>query len=196
MAEFTLNVNGEEMRLSGFADETLLFALRNRLNLTGTKFGCGEGECGACTVLIDGKATRSCQIALGEAVHTKIITIEGLERHEVLTPVQQAFLEEGAFQCGYCTPGMILSATALLDKVPHPTQTEVVAHMNGNVCRCGTYPRILAAIHRAAAAISPHVLRSGSAEEEPALQRAKASPDLEQQVDLWIRSIGASHESA
>lgn len=160
MAEFTLNVNGEEMQLSGFAGESLLFALRNRLNLTGTKFGCGEGQCGACTVLLDGRATRSCLTPLGAAIHAKITTIEGLERHDVLTPVQQAFLDEGAFQCGYCTPGMILSATALLDQVPHPTQAQIVEHMEGNVCRCGTYPRILAAIHRAASAKaisqSPH----------------------------------------
>ncbi len=152
MADFLLHVNGREFHVRGFADESLLFALRNRLNLTGTKYGCGEGQCGACTVLLNGKATHSCLTSLSSAVGAQITTIEGLERHEVLTPVQEAFLEEGAYQCGYCTPGMILSATALLRELPHPTGEQIVEHMNGNVCRCGTYPRIIAAIHRAAAA--------------------------------------------
>ena len=154
MADFLLNVNGDEVHVDGFADENLLFALRNRLQLTGTKFGCGEGQCGACTVLLDGKATRSCLTRLSAAVGAKITTIEGLERHEVLSPVQEAFLAEGAFQCGYCTPGMILSATSLLHEVPHPTDKQIVEHMEGNVCRCGTYPRIMAAIRRAAGAAS------------------------------------------
>jgi len=154
MADFLLNVNGEEVHVSGFADENLLFALRNRLRLTGTKFGCGEGQCGACTVLLDGKAVRSCLTPLGAAAGAKIVTIEGLERHDVLTPVQEAFLAEGAYQCGYCTSGMILSATALLSANPHPTERQIVQHMDGNVCRCGTYPRIMAAIKRAAAATS------------------------------------------
>lgn len=155
MADFLLNVNGEKVHVSGFAEESLLFALRNRLQLTGTKFGCGEGQCGACTVLLDGKATRSCLTPLGSVAGAKITTIEGLERHEVLSPVQQAFLDEGAFQCGYCTPGMILSATALLSQTAHPSDAQIVDHMDGNVCRCGTYPRILAAIKRASAAASP-----------------------------------------
>ena len=154
MADFALNVNGSEVLVSGVAEESLLFALRNRLNLTGTKFGCGEGQCGACTVLLNGRATRSCLTPLSAAVGAKITTIEGLERHEVLSPVQEAFLAEGAFQCGYCTPGMILSATSLLNEVPHPTEKQIVEHMDGNVCRCGTYPRILAAIRRASAANS------------------------------------------
>jgi aerobic-type carbon monoxide dehydrogenase small subunit (CoxS/CutS family) len=152
MADFLLHVNGEEVRVSGFAEESLLFALRNRLNLTGTKFGCGEGQCGACTVLFNGKAIHSCLTPLSAAAGAQITTIEGLERHEVLTPVQEAFLEEGAFQCGYCTPGMIMSATALLNEIPRPTEGQIVEHMDGNVCRCGTYPRIMAAIRRAAAA--------------------------------------------
>jgi aerobic-type carbon monoxide dehydrogenase small subunit (CoxS/CutS family) len=151
MAEFVLNVNGRDERVEGFAEESLLFALRNRLGLTGTKFGCGEGQCGACTVLLNGRATRSCLTPLGSAAGAKVVTIEGLERHGVLTPVQAAFLEEGAFQCGYCTPGMIISATALLAEIPQPTDTQIVENMNGNVCRCGTYPRIVAAIRRAAA---------------------------------------------
>jgi len=152
MADFLLHVNGEEFHVRGFADESLLFALRNRLNLTGTKYGCGEGQCGACTVLMNGKAAHSCLTPLASAVGARITTIEGLERHQVLTPVQEAFLEEGAYQCGYCTPGMILSATALLREIPHPTDAQIIEHMNGNVCRCGTYPRIAAAIRRAAAA--------------------------------------------
>jgi aerobic-type carbon monoxide dehydrogenase small subunit (CoxS/CutS family) len=157
MAEFLLKVNGEEFHVRGFAEESLLFVLRNRLNLTGTKFGCGEGQCGACTVLLNGRATRSCLTPLSGAVGSDITTIEGLhreeqERHDVLTPVQQAFLDEGAFQCGYCTPGMIMSATSLLSQIPHPTDNQIVGHMDGNICRCGTYPRIMAAIKRAAAA--------------------------------------------
>jgi aerobic-type carbon monoxide dehydrogenase small subunit (CoxS/CutS family) len=168
MAEFTLNVNGGQIRVEGFAEESLLFALRNRLNLTGTKFGCGEGQCGACTVLLNGRATRSCLTPLSAATGAKIVTIEGLERHEVLTPVQEAFLEEGAFQCGYCTPGMIMSATALLNAIPHPTDAEIVQHMNGNVCRCGTYPRIFAAIRRAAGAKPTSAASLETREEVPA----------------------------
>lgn len=155
MPDFQLNVNGQQVRIAGYAEESLLFALRNRLELTGTKYGCGEGQCGACTVLLNGRATRSCLTPLSAAVGADIATIESLERHELLTPVQEAFLAEGAFQCGYCTPGMIMSATALLHETPHPTETEIVRHMNGNVCRCGTYPRILAAIKRASLAL-PH----------------------------------------
>jgi aerobic-type carbon monoxide dehydrogenase small subunit (CoxS/CutS family) len=151
MADFNLNVNGQEFHVRGFTDESLLFVLRNRLNLTGTKFGCGEGQCGACTVLLNGKAQRSCLMTLSSAAGARITTIEGLERHEVLTPLQQAFLDEGAFQCGYCTPGMIMSATAMLSEIPHPTHDQIVEHMEGNVCRCGTYPRIKAAIQRASA---------------------------------------------
>src|SRR5664279_4072476 len=114
MGDFVLNVNGARLRVSASAEETLLSVLRNRLNLTGTKYGCGEGQCGACTVLMDGTATRSCSIPAAAAAGTKITTIEGLERDGRLTSVQQAFLDEGAFQCGYCSSGMIMSATALL----------------------------------------------------------------------------------
>jgi aerobic-type carbon monoxide dehydrogenase small subunit (CoxS/CutS family) len=123
--------------------------LRNRLDLTGTKYGCGEGQCGACTVLLDGRATRSCMTPVSAAARAKIITIEGLEREGKLTRVQQAFLDEGAFQCGYCTSGMILSATALLREKPDPTDEQIINAMNGNVCRCGAYPRILDAVKRA-----------------------------------------------
>ena len=149
MSNFLLHINGKNHEVSAPADETLLSVLRNHLDLTGTKYGCGEGQCGACTVLMDGAPTRSCSIPAVAAAGTKITTIEGLEHDGKLTPVQQAFLEEGAFQCGYCTSGMIMSATALLRDNHSPTHEHILDAMNGNVCRCGTYPRILAAIKRA-----------------------------------------------
>jgi aerobic-type carbon monoxide dehydrogenase small subunit (CoxS/CutS family) len=149
MGDFVLNVNGAQFKVSAPAEEPLLSILRNRLDLTGTKYGCGEGQCGACTVLLDGRATRSCMTPVSAAASAKIITIEGLERDGKLTRVQQAFLDEGAFQCGYCTSGMILSATALLREKPDPTDEQIINAMNGNVCRCGTYPRILDAVKRA-----------------------------------------------
>jgi aerobic-type carbon monoxide dehydrogenase small subunit (CoxS/CutS family) len=144
-----LNINGAPMQVSAPGDETLLSVLRNRLNLTGTKYGCGEGECGACTVLLDGKSVKSCQTQMSEVAGGKITTIEGLEHNGHLTSVQQAFLDEGAFQCAYCTSGMIMRATALLHDVPAPTEAQIVKGMNGNICRCGTYPRIIAAVQRA-----------------------------------------------
>ena len=149
MASQSLNINGRPVPVDAPGDETLLSVLRNRLNLTGTKYGCGEGECGACTVLLDGKSVKSCQTQLSEVGGAKITTIEGLEHNGQLTPVQQAFLDEGAFQCAYCTSGMIMRATALLRDVPAPTETQIVTGMNGNICRCGTYPRIIAAVQRA-----------------------------------------------
>ena len=151
MSKFNLHINGKSYSLEAPQDESLLSVLRNRLELTGTKYGCGEGQCGACTVLMDGAPTRSCSIPAVAAAGTKITTIEGLEQDGKLTPVQEAFLEEGAFQCGYCTSGMIMSATALLRDNHAPTRDQIVEGMNGNVCRCGTYPRILAAIKRASA---------------------------------------------
>jgi len=150
MPDYVLNVNGTRLHVTAPAEETLLSVLRNRLDLTGTKYGCGEGQCGACTVLLDGRATRSCLIPASAAASGKITTIEGLEQHGVLTPVQQAFLDEGAFQCGYCTSGMIMSATSLLRDAHNPSEEQIVEAMNGNVCRCGTYPRIVAAVQRAA----------------------------------------------
>lgn len=152
MREIVLNVNGAEHRVPAAEDEMLLYVLRDRLNLTGTKYGCGEGQCGACTVLIDGRATRSCQMHATAVSGRKITTIEGLESDGKLHPVQQAFLEEEAFQCSYCTPGMILSAIGLLKANPKPSDEEIIRGMNGNICRCGTYPRIVAAIRRAAEA--------------------------------------------
>src|SRR4051812_5353200 len=115
----------------------LLWVLRDELDLTGAKYGCGEGQCGACTVLADGVAVRSCVIPVKSAVGKKIVTIEGLEQNGQLHPVQQAFLDTGAFQCGYCTPGMVMSAVSLLAKAPNPTDAEVKRGMNGNICRCG-----------------------------------------------------------
>jgi|SRR6185312_9109902 len=149
MSAQTLTINGSPVHVDAPGDETLLSVLRYRLNLTGTKYGCGEGECGACTVLLDGKAVRSCQTALSDVGDAKIITIEGLEHRGKLSPVQQAFIDEGAFQCAYCTSGMIMRATALLAATPHPSEAEIVSRMNGNICRCGTYPRIVAAVQRA-----------------------------------------------
>jgi aerobic-type carbon monoxide dehydrogenase small subunit (CoxS/CutS family) len=149
MGEFLLNVNGARVKVDAPAEETLLSVLRNRLDLTGTKYGCGEGQCGACTVLLDGRATRSCMTPISAAANSKIITIEGLEENGKLSPIQQAFLDEGAFQCGYCTSGMVVAATALLREKPLLRDEEIVQAMNGNVCRCGTYPRILEAIKRA-----------------------------------------------
>ena len=150
MAEFVLNINGSPLRVTASPEESLLSVLRYRLDLTGTKYGCGEGQCGACTVLLDGVAARACLLPVGAVGNAHITTIEGLEVDGRLSAVQQAFLDEGALQCGYCTSGMILNATSLLRRTPHPTDDQIVASMNGNVCRCGTYPRILAAIHRAA----------------------------------------------
>jgi aerobic-type carbon monoxide dehydrogenase small subunit (CoxS/CutS family) len=150
MADYVLDVNSAPLHVSAPADEPLLSVLRNRLNLTGTKYGCGEGQCGACTVLLNGVAARSCLTPVSAAAKSKIVTIEGLERHGVLTDIQKAFLDEEALQCGYCTPGMIMSATSLLSRTPNPSAEQISMAMNGNVCRCGTYPRILQAVRRAA----------------------------------------------
>jgi aerobic-type carbon monoxide dehydrogenase small subunit (CoxS/CutS family) len=158
MSDYSLNINGAKMPVSAPADETLLSVLRNRLALTGTKYGCGEGECGACTVLLDGHAVKSCQTLVADAAGAKITTIEGLELRGQLTPVQQAFLDAGAFQCAYCTSGMIMRATALLRTTPAPSEAQIVAGMNGNVCRCGTYPRIVDAVQRAS-----HAMAKGAA---------------------------------
>jgi aerobic-type carbon monoxide dehydrogenase small subunit (CoxS/CutS family) len=152
MAKFTLKVNGSHYPVRAGDDESLLTVLRDRLQLTGTKYGCGEGQCGACTVLLNGEATRACLTLASGAAGQEITTIEGLERDGEMSPVQQAFLEEGAFQCAYCTSGMIMTATGLLKAHAHPTEDQILEAMNGNICRCGTYPRILAAIQRAAAA--------------------------------------------
>ena len=150
MGEFVLKVNGARLTVNAPQEESLLSVLRNRLNLIGTKYGCGEGQCGACTVLLDGDATRSCLVPAASAVNSKIVTIEGLEQGGRLSAVQQAFLDEGAFQCGYCTSDMIMSATSLLQQHRNPTDEQILDAMDGNICRCGTYPRIIEAIRRAA----------------------------------------------
>ncbi|HEX4308834.1 MAG TPA: (2Fe-2S)-binding protein [Acidobacteriaceae bacterium] len=162
MPDLVLLVNGAQKRVKAAEDEPLLWVLRNKLGLTGTKYGCGEGQCGACTVLLDGRATRSCLTPAGAAVGAKVTTVEGLEQQGKMSHVQSAFLEAGAFQCGYCTSGMVMAATALLAEHPHPSDEQIVEAMNGNVCRCGTYPRILAAIRLAAA---PTVSESPAVEE-------------------------------
>lgn len=149
MSEFRLNVNGKDLHVSADGEESLLSVLRNRLQLTGTKYGCGEGECGACTVLMNGEPKRSCLTRVGAVGDARITTIEGLEHDGALSNVQQAFLDEEALQCGYCTSGMILSATALLREHPRPSDEQIIESMKGNICRCGTYPRIVAAIRRA-----------------------------------------------
>ena len=150
MATIQLAINGHPYTVDVEPRTSLLAVLREHLDLTGTKYGCGEGQCGACTVLIDGKAQRSCVTPVESVAHKPITTIEGLARGDQLHPVQRAFLEEGAMQCAYCTSGMVLSAVALLDRNHHPTEREVIDFMNGNICRCGTYPRILKAIQKAA----------------------------------------------
>jgi len=143
-------VNGQEREVSAPPQQPLLWVLRDDLQLTGAKYGCGEGQCGACTVLLEGKAVRSCITPLSAAAGKKVTTIEGLARAGMLHPVQQAFLREEAFQCGYCTPGMILSAVALLSANPSPSEEAIMKTMNGSLCRCGTYPRIVAAVREAA----------------------------------------------
>ncbi|HJT34719.1 MAG TPA: (2Fe-2S)-binding protein [Pirellulales bacterium] len=151
MATITeLNVNGQRRPLDADGQRTLLSVLRDDLDLTGTKYGCGEGQCGACTVLIDGVPTRACLTSLDEVGQRPVTTIEGIERDGGLHPLQQAFLDADALQCGYCTSGMIVSALALLREKPAPSENEIVHAMNGNICRCGTYRRIVAAIQKAA----------------------------------------------
>ena len=145
-----LDVNGARRRIDADAGRTLLSVLREDLDLTGTKYGCGEGQCAACTVLIDGRPARSCVTTVGAAAGKRIVTIEGLAPEGKLHAVQEAFLEADAMQCGYCTPGMILGAVALLRSNPNPSDAEIVSGMNGHICRCGTYPRIVRAIHAAA----------------------------------------------
>ena len=145
-----LNVNGSRLKVSAEAERSLLSVLRDDLDLTGSKYGCGEGQCGACTVLIGGVPTRSCITQVGAVANKPITTIEGLETNGRLHPLQQAMLDHDALQCGYCTSDMIMSGVALLTRNPSPGEAEIVRFMEGNVCRCGTYPRIVAAITQAA----------------------------------------------
>lgn len=145
-----LQVNGTKHRVNVEAERSLLSVLRDDLDLTGSKYGCGEGQCGACTVLVDGVAVRSCVTQVGSVASKQITTIEGLEQNGRLHPLQQAFIEVGAMQCGYCTAGMIMSGAGLLKKIPNPTDQDIIRYLEGNICRCGTHPRVVAAIHQAA----------------------------------------------
>ncbi len=146
---FTLN--GRPVSTDADGGRMLAFVLRNDLGLTGTKVGCGEGFCGACTVLVDGEPVRSCSTPLSAVAGKKVLTIEGLELNGVLHPVQEAFLDHGAYQCGFCTPGMIMSTVALLQNTPRPDRRQVAESLDGNLCRCGAHVRILAAVEAAAA---------------------------------------------
>lgn len=149
-ATIILNVNGQEKTIVTDPERPLLEVLREELHLTGPHYGCGEGQCGACTVLIDGRRTTSCITPVGKVGNRKILTIEGLSDGDKLHPVQQAFLDEGAIQCGYCTPGMVLTAVSLLHTYPNPTDEQIKIWMNGNICRCNGYTKIFKAVRRAA----------------------------------------------
>jgi nicotinate dehydrogenase subunit A len=159
MARYTLRVNGRSQTVEAEPGDALLFILREDLALTGTKYGCGEGECGACTVLVDGQAKRSCVTAIESTPGHEITTIEGLasrtgDRDARLHAVQQAFLEVEAFQCGYCTPGMVMAAVGLLRAMPNPSADDIVRRLDRNLCRCGTYHRIVRAVQLAASRLS------------------------------------------
>ena len=155
MATIRLAINNNSYSVDADPKTSLLTVLREHLDLTGSKYGCGEGQCGACTVLVDGKAQRSCITRVASVSGQPITTIEGLAKGERLHPVQQAFLDEGAMQCAYCTSGMIVSAVALLKANTAPSEKQIIDFMDGNVCRCGTYSRIVRAIQRAAKAQAP-----------------------------------------
>jgi nicotinate dehydrogenase subunit A len=144
-----LNVNGKDVDVDVAPDQRLLYTLRDDLDLTGTKYGCGEGQCGACTVLVDGTPVRSCITPVQSVAGKRITTIEGIAEKGRLHPIQQAFLDAGAFQCGYCTPGMIVASVALFRKNAKPSVAEVRQALNGHICRCGTYPRIVEAVRKA-----------------------------------------------
>jgi aerobic-type carbon monoxide dehydrogenase small subunit (CoxS/CutS family) len=152
-----LTINGQRTNIQSDPERPLLWVLRNELSLTGAKYGCGEGQCGACTVLVDGVAIRSCITPVYTVAGRDIATIEGLADGERLHPVQQAFIDCDAMQCGYCTCGMILSAVALLRKSPAPSEAEIKQKLDGNICRCGTYNRIVEAVQKAAAVIHASV---------------------------------------
>jgi aerobic-type carbon monoxide dehydrogenase small subunit (CoxS/CutS family) len=145
-------INGGKQRIEADPERSLLSVLRDDLDLTGSKYGCGEGRCGACTVLIDDRATRSCTTPLGSCAGKRITTIEGIAQDGKLHPLQEAFLEVGAMQCGYCTAGMIVAGVALLRREPNPTPEDVARSLQGNICRCGTYGRIIQAVRKAAEA--------------------------------------------
>jgi len=145
---FTLNNKPVTVEVDG--DRELLWVLRTELGLTGTKFGCGEGLCGSCTVLIDDEAMPSCQISIKDVAGSKVTTIEGLKKGDKLHPLQKAFIDHDALQCGFCTPGMIMKASSILKENPNASRSEIIEGMDGNLCRCGAHPRILDAIESAA----------------------------------------------
>lgn len=147
---YRFTVNGKPRIVQTEAERPLLEVLREDFGLTGAKYGCGEGQCRACTVLLDGSPVQSCRLPARAADGTEVVTIEGLATSGSLHPVQEAFIEEGAMQCGYCVPGMILSAVALLQRNPRPSEAQIIDGMNGNLCRCCGYLRIVAAVRRAA----------------------------------------------
>jgi aerobic-type carbon monoxide dehydrogenase small subunit (CoxS/CutS family) len=148
---FTLTVNGQLRTVTTDPDRPLLDVLREDLKLTGSKYGCGEGQCRACTVLMNGKSVPSCLTSISDAAKKTILTIEGLSKGDTLHPVQEAFLAEGAFQCGYCTSGMILGAVGLLNEKPNPTDADILSRMQKHLCRCCSYPKILQAVRRGVA---------------------------------------------
>ena len=158
MARYSLHVNGRSHEIDGEPGDNLLSVLRYDLGLTGSKYGCGEGHCGACSVLIDGQLARSCTTRLAAAAGKSITTVEGLAQPDRLHPVQEAFLEKEAFQCGYCTPGMVMATVALLRAHPEPSTDDIGRFMARNVCRCGTYPRIVDAVKLAAARVRSNSL--------------------------------------
>lgn len=150
MENVSFKLNGKPISLTINSERMLLWVLRTDLGLAGTKYGCGEGFCGACTVLVNNKTVRSCRFAVKNVKGKEVITIEGLAKNGELHPIQQAFIEHDALQCGFCTPGMILNAYSLLLKNPQPTRAEIIQNMDGNLCRCGSYQRIIQAIESAA----------------------------------------------
>lgn len=164
-----LDVNGRAQRVPAVPSRPLLTVLRDELDLTGAKYGCGEGQCGACTVLIEGRAVRSCVTPIDALASKRVLTIEGLAPDAAvagaLHPLQQAFLDAGAMQCGYCVPGMIMSALALLRRNAAPSEAEIVGALQGNICRCGVYPRIVAAVKQAATALKARGKARGKAPE-------------------------------
>jgi aerobic-type carbon monoxide dehydrogenase small subunit (CoxS/CutS family) len=161
MARYTLLVNGRTHEVDGEAGDSLLSILRDELGLTGSKFGCGEGHCGACTVLVEGRVTRSCTARLAAVARKAITTIESVADGGRLHPVQQAFLETEAFQCGYCTPGMVMATIGLLKTHPNPSEQDIARVMDRNVCRCGTYPRIVRAVRLAADRMKTSTIAGG-----------------------------------
>jgi aerobic-type carbon monoxide dehydrogenase small subunit (CoxS/CutS family) len=162
MAAIHLFINNHTYSVDTDPQTSLLTVLRDHLDLTGSKYGCGEGQCGACTVLVNGKAQRSCITKVGSVSEKQITTIEGVAAGDRLHPVQQAFLDEEAMQCAYCTSGMIMSAVSLLTLNHHPTRDEIVDFMEGNICRCGTYPRIVSAIQKAASTLAESQAAKGA----------------------------------